>query len=416
MAPQLAVVAAEGEEKKQLDEYVRQHRDALMRSLRGKGHLSMRGFKVTSVKTFQAAVDNLGRRPMTDYLPAEYGRDTLHSAKAIYHTNVLHRTGAYLTPEVLPHSENYYALHPPRLIAFWCEKSSWIGGGTLIVDGVAAYKSLNRRIRSKLTRRACTVRRIVSKKRLAKRYGVGPSSVAKLVRECVACGVHVVPFDRVAKYRCDFASASHLLFSFVKPSIISSSGPGGSSTDEKRASLAINFGEFGGHARNALFSELEARGYFDGLTFAPLRMLWYIARLSSLVSRMLPIIDALPIWFCRPLRKLAAWREARDAERIFDSFLAALLNGVNVDKTLGDTLSSSDAAKLGQVLAQEACMVEWRVDDVLLLDNTRTLHDGLPGVGPRCLRVALADAMPLPQRHLSGGLFEDDGEVPERVF
>jgi hypothetical protein len=36
----------------------------------------------------------------------------------------------------------------------------------------------------------------------------------------------------------------------------------------------------------------------------------------------------------------------------------------------------------------------WREGDLLLLDNARVLHDGLPGVGPRKLHVALLAQQP----------------------
>ena len=59
------------------------------------------------------------------YFPAEPGRRPLET-----HEGSLRRTGGYLTPEVLPHSKNYCALRPPRLVAFWCERAPWLGGGT----------------------------------------------------------------------------------------------------------------------------------------------------------------------------------------------------------------------------------------------------------------------------------------------
>jgi hypothetical protein len=41
----------------------------------------------------------------------------------------------------------------------------------------------------------------------------------------------------------------------------------------------------------------------------------------------------------------------------------------------------------------------WRQGDVLFIDNARTLHDGLPGLGPRHLNVALLGEMALPMPH-----------------
>ena len=40
-------------------------------------------------------------------------------------------------------------------------------------------------------------------------------------------------------------------------------------------------------------------------------------------------------------------------------------------------------------LADQVVAFPWQRGDVLLVDNTRMMHDGLPGVGPRKLHVAL---------------------------
>ena len=40
-------------------------------------------------------------------------------------------------------------------------------------------------------------------------------------------------------------------------------------------------------------------------------------------------------------------------------------------------------------LARSMAAFAWRRGDLLLLDNARVLHDGLPGFGPRRLHVAL---------------------------
>ena len=44
-----------------------------------------------------------------------------------------------------------------------------------------------------------------------------------------------------------------------------------------------------------------------------------------------------------------------------------------------------------------ASVFRWQRGDVLLIDNARVLHDGMPGFGPRRLRVALLGELPLPQ-------------------
>ena len=46
--------------------------------------------------------------------------------------------------------------------------------------------------------------------------------------------------------------------------------------------------------------------------------------------------------------------------------------------------------QLAETLGEHVAAVQWRSGDILLIDNTRVLHDGLPGFGPlRKLHVAL---------------------------
>ena len=42
-----------------------------------------------------------------------------------------------------------------------------------------------------------------------------------------------------------------------------------------------------------------------------------------------------------------------------------------------------------RALAAHASCFRWRRGDVLLVDNARILHDGMPGLGPRRLWVAM---------------------------
>ena len=57
--------------------------------------------------------------------------------------------------------------------------------------------------------------------------------------------------------------------------------------------------------------------------------------------------------------------------------------------TLAERLSDREAELLAASLASHVSAVEWQPGDLLLIDNAKVLHDGLPGLGPRKLHVAL---------------------------
>ena len=65
-------------------------------------------------------------------------------------------------------------------------------------------------------------------------------------------------------------------------------------------------------------------------------------------------------------------------------------------ETLGERLTDEEAELIAESLAQNATRVEWQRGDLLLIDNSLILHDGLPGFGPR--------------RKLHGALLRETGE------
>ena len=118
------------------------------------GAVLLRGWRVSSAAEFAEAMRALPLRACTDYFPAEPGRRPLGCAgeplEGVWPTNSHRATGGYLAPEVLPHSENYYALRPPRLVAFWCERAPWLGGETALFDGAGALAALPPALRATL--------------------------------------------------------------------------------------------------------------------------------------------------------------------------------------------------------------------------------------------------------------------------
>lgn len=148
----------------------------LNRLLRVHGALLFRNWRVPDTASFAAAAGamrTMGLSSMADYAPAEPGRDErVHLEGAtVWHTNELRRSGNYWAPEVVPHTENFYALERPACVAFFCEgRPPWVGGETALFDGVAAFASLPPRLRAALAQPA-TVRRHHSLRRLRTRHG-----------------------------------------------------------------------------------------------------------------------------------------------------------------------------------------------------------------------------------------------------
>lgn len=370
------------------------------------GALLFRGWRVESSADFAAVVAALPIRPLlTDYFPAEPGRSPLepdgHRLAAVWPTNTRRRTGGYLTPEVLPHSENYYALCPPRLVAFWCERAPWLGGETGLFDAAAALAALPPPLRAHLNQ-TFAVRRLVPSCRLRRRHGVDNKALNNLVRcdDGGGAGVDVRRVDDAVE------------FCFEKPAVVTAPPMAADHHRDGEASqrvalrpaLCINFGECGACGRAALFERLLRRGMFSGRRWAAHRVVWLLALRSRWAMRLLLLIDQLPGWLRWPARALRSLRErhARPCSSQAPSPEASRSSRtgrcrIQPRPTLGESLSDRQAEQLGRALADHASVFRWARGDVLLIDNARVMHDGLPGAGPRSLKVALAGELPLPQ-------------------
>ncbi|MEO7327750.1 MAG: hypothetical protein ABI193_04185, partial [Minicystis sp.] len=88
-------------------------------------------------------------------------------------------------------------------------------------------------------------------------------------------------------------------------------------------------------------------------------------------------------------------------------------------RKLGELLSSEDCVALAKAARKHCSVFTWKRGDVLLFDNLQVLHTGMPGLGPRELRVMMCNPIPMPYPFGSGA-FEvafDEGyrSIDERL-
>ena len=300
----------------------------------------------------------------------------------------------------------------PTALAFHCEVAPWLGGETALFDGVGPLRQLPRSLTDKL-RRPHAVRRLLTLDRLRRRHGVGAEQLAELRSACARAGASLRLVGSGA------AADEVVEISFARAALVE--GP--------RPKLHLNFGEFGAAARWSLLHGLLQRGLFAGWRWAMHRALWTLALLSPPAARLLQWIDRLPGALRHPLAALRDVCEQRAIRRARAELLAeeqAAMEAAAVEAaagvatpahkrggrsrhrrraarrrpkanddaapqlpTLGEMLCEREGEQLGQALAEHASIFYWQRGDVLLVDNTHVLHDGLPGLGPRRLWVSL---------------------------
>ncbi|KAL1527110.1 hypothetical protein AB1Y20_015792 [Prymnesium parvum] len=396
-------------------------RAEVFEQLDARGAVLLRGWRVRSAAEFGEMVAALGLPDLPDYFPAEPGREPLAphpSAATVWPTNSLRRTGGYLSHEILPHTENYYALQQPRLVVFWCERQSLLGGETLLVDGNLALTSLRRRLRARLQRLAFTVRRRLTCRRLRRRHQV---EFGALLEACGASGVHArLLRDEEAREARGAADRGVAELAFQKPGVVAAA-PLLSTRRRACPALCLNCSEFGAAPRAALLQTLLERGMFAGARWAMHRLLWRLALRWPLVAWALRKLDEAPGWLRHPRAMfdlmsddslIARCTPTGTGEGRSSGERGSWVRG----RTLGETLTEAEQEELARALGASAVAFHWHRGDVLLLDNARILHDGLPGLGFRSLRVALVGECVLPQSRsrLWPGFF-DEQQHSERI-
>ena len=389
--------------------------------LESHGAVLLRGWNVRSASELAivaGALRRCGLTSMSDYFPAEEGREArdrlFASGAVVWPTNSLRLSGGYLTPEVIPHTENFYALDAaPRVVAFCCDRAPWFGGQTAIFDGVGAFSSLPPALRRRLGE-PCLVRRLLSLARLRQRHGMRAADVEALARR-LDSDATLRPIGTAHPFVT--LEMARTIASAVPPPPLAPDAMVSPASDKAGvvAWVRFNFGELDAlpSARLALLDGLLSRGLFSGPLWSVHRAMWLLAlRHPSSFGMLLRAADALPCWLTRPLSMMRALVSSRGQEKA-EAAVDALANEQPPGRSsprrrdsksprragkspprraaepLSDRLSEREAGLIGAALAKHVAVFAWRRGDLLLIDNARVLHDGLPGVGPRRLHVAL---------------------------
>lgn len=166
--------------------------------------------------------------------------------------------------------------------------------------------------------------------------------------------------------------------------------------------ISFNFGELSRRSkavRLSMLAGLLRSGLFSARYWAAHRLLWSLAlQLPLIVGTLLGWLEQVPLWLTRPLSMLRLRAEVRSLHEAEERAAADAMSSRRASAsprstTLGERLTEGEGEAIARALADQVVTFPWRRGDILLIDNTRMLHDGLPGVGPRKLHVALLAAV-----------------------
>lgn len=347
-----------------LREFLSSNSTQLCEELARHGAILLRGFNIGSVREFERQVLSIrSLRGMRDIMLSEAGRTRANGAEYVLHTNSLFKTGGTLAFGSF-HTENYYAPDVPQYISFFCIRPSWLGGETGLVNTARLFQDLPTALQQKLEEQSYVVNETPVAS-IAARYGLSEEAIERF---CVAAGLSVMSTEGTKRL---------VMF---KPSVISHPLTG-------ERCLMIN-----------ISGALEVYGLKDLLVeaFWPdyCGWRWWLHRLCWRH----PWIPLFPGRMRRFFFQAIRPRIRRRSKPNQISFASEHLARV------GSAFTPEDVNILASAMRRRYSSFLWKRGDILIIDNIKMAHAGMPGLGYRELRVLLCSPMALDYSQCASGL------------
>lgn len=353
-----------------LQKFLEAHSESLMEDVGKYGALLFRGFDIQSEKDFENAILSInGLNGISEAFMAEHGRERVDGLKYVLHTNTVYKTGGTLYLGGF-HSENYYSPDVPGFIAFCCLKPSDLGGETGLINMEKVYEHIDDELKKKLESSPSFVGKwLVSE--VAERYQVDAETVERICREFDLPVVGEGEDKLVLMYKPNV---------FVHP------------VTQKKA-LQINF-----FSLPTLDKTLRKcfLGDYQGKTWFWHRFVW---RLPFSIFKS---IEKFSLFFISllnsPKKQLKISALNKKTDRAFKK-----LDGKF--QKVHSFFSEKQIKDLAPVMRNFYCSIIWQKGDILLVDNRKVAHAGMPGAGPRQVRALISNPLHMIYSEAQPGCF-----------
>lgn len=355
----LVIEAAEAKSDVFLQRFLSCHAPQIMEDIAKYGAVLLRGFAISSDEQFEKTILSLPDfHGISEAFMSENGRTHVGDLKYVLHTNSVYKTGGTVYLGGF-HTENYYSADVPGYICFYCLEPSTLGGETGIINTEKIYRQLNDKLKRKLEAHAYFVAKwLVSE--VAQRYHLTPEKVEEM------CSYFDLPIVGEGEDR---------FILMYKPSVFIHP-----STKEK--ALQINLFELptlNRALRQCFMNDYKGNAWFWH------RFFW---RLPTPVFQVLESIA---------MGAIALTKSPKNSYRFVQNKLCALMakrknSRWDYDEIkVGSCFSEEDVNALAQAMRNNYSSCLWKKGDIMLIDNRKVMHAGMPGVGPRAIRAIIGN-------------------------
>lgn len=324
------------------------------------GAILLRGFNITSDEEFEQIVLSIPEfHGISEAFMSENGRTPVDNATFVLHTNSVYKTGGTLYLGGF-HTENYYSADVPSYLCFYCFQPSKIGGETGLINTEKIYRYLSDEIKEKLEKNTFFVCKW-SIAEIARRYQISKEKIEEI---CTHFNLPVEGKD------------DDQFVLMYKPSVLKHP-----LTQEK--ALQINTFELptlNKKLRSCFMNDYQGKNWFWH------RFFW------KLPTSVFNAIEFLAVMF------ISFFHSPRNSYKIvrtkFSNFISSKKNKLAFKtEKVGSCFEDKDVTALAQIMRQYYSSCLWKEGDVLLVDNKKVMHAGMPGTGTRVIRAMICNPL-----------------------
>ncbi|MCL9684747.1 TauD/TfdA family dioxygenase [Legionella maioricensis] len=364
-----------------LQEFLTSNSAKIIEDIAKYGAVLLRGFDVASEQDFESTVLKIkGFKGISEAFMSEEGRIHAGDLKYVLYTNAVYKTGGTLYLGGF-HSENYYSADVPSYICFCCLQPSALGGETGLINMEKIYQHLDEKLKEKLEKNTFFVSKwLVSE--VEKRYELSRETIIKL------CNHFDLPI---------LGKGNDQFILMYKPNIFEH-------PLTQKKSLQINLFEI------TNLNEEMRKCFMDdyqGNTWFWHRFVW---KLPAFVLKILEYIYLIfASLFFSPKN---AFRNVYSKWKTYKASLS--LPSFN-DKRVGSCFNDQDVKVLAKLIRNYYSSCLWKQGDILLIDNKKVMHAGMPGSGPRQVRAMICNPLNMNYSFMEPGSINCSDRTSETI-
>lgn len=371
----LVIEANQSKDLPFLQNFLKTHSEKIIQDMATYGAVLLRGFAIASDQDFENTVLSLqGFQGISEAFMSEEGRIHPNNLHYVLYTNAVYKTGGTLYLGGF-HSENYYSPDMPGYICFGCLQPSILGGETGLVNAEKIYQELSADLKNKLEQRSFFVSKwLVSE--VLKRYAISRENLLNLCHD----------FDLPV-----VGEGEEAFILLYKPNVFEH-------PLTKKKALQINLFEIA-----SLNREIRACFMKDypGKTWFWHRFVWKLP--DSILSVLEFFYLIFASFFYSPKESL------KNLHSKYNTYRTSRKKNPlsSFDKTrVGSCFNKKEVKELSILIRKYYSSCLWKKGDILLVDNKKVLHAGMPGAGPRLIRAMIGNPLEMSYSFKKSGLVE----------